>query len=162
MLARLATLLVATAGLLGGCYSASPTLFQTSTDTYTYESTARLPVNVDLVDTRDETVFFSMQVPVGKQLSFHFDETGGDDPVLRPSRMTWAIMAMDSMFGSLSNVMSAPPAYARRIDLSYRKAGEFAPEPVEGPMRVEPGEKKEWQTPSGGAAPTPNAKKLYD
>jgi hypothetical protein len=146
---------------LAGCYTNSPTLFETANDTYTYESIASRPINIDLVDTRDGTIFFSMKVPVGKQLSFNFQQTGGDDPVYRPSRMTWAVMDNGTAFGSLSNSMSAPPRHARRIDLSFRKPGEYAPEPVQAPMRAQqPGSPEQTAVESTG--PTPNAKRLYN
>lgn len=161
MSVRLSSLVVASA-VLTGCYTTSPQLWETSVENYSYASTSQRPVTIALVDTRDDSEFFRMEVPVGKQLSFSFTETGGDDPVKRPAKLSWCINNSTDWFASPSNTQSAPPMYARRIDYYVRPQGEYKPKPPEMPMAAEPTEKPAWQTKDGGPGPTPNVKKLYD
>jgi hypothetical protein len=158
---RRPTILIVAAAILAGCYTTSPQLWETSVENYSWASTSARPVTIVLVDTRDETEFFRMEIPIGKQLSINFAETGGDDPVKRPAKLSWSIWDSTDWFGSLSNTQSAPPMYARRIDYYVRPIGEYAPTPPQMPMRAEPTEKPEWTTDAGGPAPTPSVKRLY-
>ena len=161
MSVRTATLVVVSAALTG-CYTTSPQLWETSVENYSYASTPQRPITISLVDTRDESEFFHMEVPVGKQFSFSFAETGGDDPVKHPAKMTWSMYDATNWMASLENSQSAPPLYARRIDYYVRPPHEYAPAPPELPMRAEPTEKPAWQTNAGGPGPQPTSKKLYD
>lgn len=148
---------------LGGCYSTETNLFSTTMGTFNYASTAMRPVTITIVDARTEEPIFKMDVPVGQQLSFHFDETGGDDPVLRPAKMSWSMWEAGNSFGSLTNTLSVPPASARRIEYSLRNGPEYAPEAPQAAMRAdEAATKPEWATEAGGPATTSNSKKLYN
>lgn len=155
------TLLFATLAL-AGCYSPSPGLFNTSTDTFSYESTSMRPITITLIDVRTEEPFFKMDIPVGRQLSFDFEESGGDDPVQRPSKMSWAMWDAGTRFGSLSNSLSVPGKDCRRIEYTLRPAPEFAPPPTHAEMRVGDAEgKPEWATDAGGPATQPTSGRLY-
>ncbi len=159
----LSTAAFAVALSLGGCYSTETTLFSTTMGTFSYESTAMRPVTIAVIDVRTEEPIFKMDVPVGQHLTFHFDETGGDDPVLRPAKMSWAMWDAGNSFGSLSNTLSVPPAAARRIDYTLRTGPEYAPAPAQAAMRAdEASTKPEWATDAGGPAPQSNSKKLYE
>jgi hypothetical protein len=144
---------------LGGCYSPSPGLFQTSTDTFVYVSTSMKPVTITIVDTRTNEPFFHMDIPVGKQLQFNFADASGDDPVLRPAKMTWAVWEAGTQTGSLTNSLSVPPQTARRIDYSLRPAPEMAPQPAEAPLRAV--NDPTYVTPAGGPGPKSASGNLY-
>jgi len=119
-------------------------------------------VTITVMDVRSEEPVFRMEVPVGKQISLHFDETGGDDPVLRPSKMSWAMWTAGTKFGSLSNTISVPAHDARRIEYSLRTGPEYAPPPVHASMRAgEAASKPEWETPAGGSTAPGNSERLY-
>jgi hypothetical protein len=100
---------------------------------FTYESTSLLPTTVTVTnacerstDHPNGTPFFIMEIPPGKQLTFNFEEEGGDDPVKRPSRMMYSLWAKGTQTGKLENVLSCPPAACRRIEVTYRPAPEQA------------------------------------
>ncbi|MFO0783695.1 MAG: hypothetical protein U0636_08410 [Phycisphaerales bacterium] len=122
---------------LSGCYTTSGGYYPHTGGGFTYISTSSLPVTVAVINVceRDEnhpngTPFFIMEIPPGKQLTFNFEESGGDDQAKRPSRMMYSVWVADTMTGSLENQLSCPPAACRRIDVSYRPAPE-APRPDE-------------------------------
>jgi hypothetical protein len=100
---------------------------------FTYESTSLLPTTVTVMNACERspghpngTPFFIMEIPPGKQLTFNFDEEGGDDQVKRPARMMYMLFAKDTQTGSLDNVLSCPAAACRRIVVKYRPAPEEA------------------------------------
>ena len=100
---------------------------------FTYESTEMLPVTIMVMNVceRDAahpngTPFFIMEIPPGKQLTFNFEEDGGDDPVKRPARMMYSLWKKDTQSGSLENIMSCPGQACRKIVVSYRPAPEAA------------------------------------
>lgn len=145
-----------------GCYTVTPQLWSSSVGTFTYQSTSSEPITIAVVDTRSSEEIFRMDIPVGQRFAMHFDESGGDDPVLRPSKMSWSLLEGGTTMGSLSNTLSVPPASARRIDYSLRPAPEFPPEPPQAPMRAgESASNPEWATPRGGPAPAHNSENLY-
>ena len=117
-----------------GCYTTSGAgLFKHTGGGFTYISTEMLPVTVTVLNicARDEahpdgTPFFIMEIPPGKQLTFNFDEEGGDDPAKRPARMMYALWVKDTQTGSLENILSCPPAACRKIAVKYRPAPEEA------------------------------------
>ncbi len=147
---------------LPGCYTTETNLLSTTMGTFTYESTVMRPVTIKVIDIRTEEPIFTMEVPVGQQISFHFDETGGDDAVLRPAKMSWAMWDKGTAFGSLSNSLSVPGRDARRIEYTLRAAPEYAPQSPEAAMRAdEASTRPEWATEAGGPAPRPNSSNLY-
>lgn len=149
--------------VLAGCYTVTPQLWQSSIGVFTYESTPEQPITITVIDTRSDEPVFRMDIPVGRRLAMQFIESGGDDPVLRPSRLEWALLQGGAVTGSLDNKLSVPPAPARRIEYTLRPAPEYAPEPPEAPMRAGVAESQpEWATPAGGATPIePRSKNLY-
>jgi len=129
---RLAAIaLVGCTTVVAGCYSTSGGFMPHTGGGFTYESTSMLPTTVTVLNTcersRDHpngTPFFIMEIPPGKQLTFNFEETGGDDPMLRPSRMTYSLWKAGTQSGKLENVLSCPAPACRRIEVSYRPAPE--------------------------------------
>lgn len=116
---------------LAGCYSTSGGIMSRTGGGFTYESTEARPTTITLVNACERTQehpngtpFFIMEIPPGKQLTFNFEETGGDDPVERPARMMYALWEAGTGTGSLSSVLSCPPSACRRIDVTYRPAPE--------------------------------------
>lgn len=123
-------LLLATAT---GCYSTSGGIMSRSGGGYTYVSTSSQPLTVAVINVCERTEanpngtpFFLMEIPPGKQLTFNFEEKGGDDPAARPARMFYAVWDAGTGTGSLSSMLSCAPAACRRIDLTYRPAPEAA------------------------------------
>jgi len=148
---------------LAGCYSPAGGYYPRSNSTFTYISTPSTPVTVTVLDVRSNEAFFRMEVPVGKQLTFHFVSGGGDEPVYRPDHMQWELFDAGTTIGSLTNRVSCPPANSRRIDLAYRPSLEYAPEPPETDLRVDrPEERPEWWTEKGGPAPKKTKPSLYE
>lgn len=116
---------------LGGCYSTVGGVMSHTGGGFTYESTESKPLTVAVVNTCERTQsnpngtpFFIMEIPPGKQLTFNFEEDGGDDPALRPARMMYAVWEANTSTGSLSSILSCPSHACRRIDLVYRTAPE--------------------------------------
>src|SRR5688572_18835336 len=125
-LARLALPLLAGAALLPGCYVPGGDGF--STDTHTYVSTPWQPYTVTLKDTRTGKDFWSIDVPVGKQLVVQFKKDEGIPNSPTPDLMRWEIMESGEMFGDLDNSIPVPPSDgSRRLDPTLRPA----PEPPE-------------------------------
>lgn len=149
--------------VLVGCYTPSGGYYPRSNSTFTYISTPTNPVTVTVMDVRSSEAFFRMEVPVGKQLTFHFVSGGGDEPVYRPDHMQWELFDARTSIGALTNRLSCPPSNARRIDVAYRPSPEYSPEPAESDLRVDrPDERPEWWTEQGGPAPKKTKPALYE
>ena len=128
-----AALALAAAATVAGCYSTSGGFMPHTDGGFTYESTSMLPTTVTVLNLcersaahPDGTPFFIMEIPPGKQLTFNFDESGGDDPVARPARMMYSLWKKGTQTGSLDNVLSCPGRGCRNIVVSYRPAPEQA------------------------------------
>jgi hypothetical protein len=144
---------LAAAAVATGCYSTSGGWLPRTGGGFTYISTSSRPTTITVVNTcertedhPDGTPFFIMEIPPGKQLTFNFEEDGGDDPVARPARMMYAVWEADTGNGSLDNILSCPPSACRRIDISYRPA----------PEQARPDESYRMEV-NGGQTPTPQA-----
>jgi len=149
--------------VLVGCYTTSGGYYPRSNSTFTYISTTSTPVTITVMDVRSNEAFFRMEIPVGKQLTFHFVSGGGDEPVYRPDHMQWELFDAGTSIGSLTNRLSCPPANARRIDVAYRPSPEYSQEPPETDLRVDrPDERPEWWTEQGGPAPKKTKPSLYE
>jgi hypothetical protein len=163
MLARSLLLSLAVTLILAGCYSPSGGLVKRRGAANTYWSTESQPATVTIVDTRTEEPFFTIEIPVGKQLTLKFDEGEGDDPVLTPDLMRYQIFDLGTSIGKLRNSVTVPNAFSRRIDVDYRAAPEKAAPPPEEALRAdELADRPDWWTPEGGPRPENKAKTLYD
>ena len=160
MIARSALLIVAVAAL-AGCFRPQGSIFSHTGEAATYYSTDDLPTTVTLVDTRTDEPFFSLEIPVGKQLTLDFDEGGGDDSVETPDLMRYQVFPLGTRMGRLTNALTVPDRYGRRIDVSYRAGPEDAPRRPEEPLRADT-DRPAWWTPRGGPAPKDRGKTIYD
>jgi len=79
---------------------------------------------VSLIDTRTGETVWSYEVPVARQLTIRFYKKPGSPDPNNPDIMRWEELAAGTTYGSLHNVINVPPAEARRIDLTLRKAPE--------------------------------------
>ncbi len=153
--------LVAATLVLAGCYGPRGAIYPYSGNGYTYVSTEMKPVTITLFDTRTDEPFFKMEIPVGKQLTLNFLEGKGDDPVLRPDRMVYAIMDAGTSTGRLTNQLTCPPLGCRRIVYDLRPAPEAREMPAEYDYRIDGVKgRPAWWTPQGGELP--REKKYYE
>jgi hypothetical protein len=163
MLARYLILSVAAALTMAGCYSPSGGVVKRIGAAATYYSTESMPATVTIVDTRTEEPFFTIEIPVGKQLTLDFQEGEGDDPVLTPDLMVYEVFPLGTSIGRLRNSVTVPNVYSRRIDVDYRQAPEEAARPIDQPLRAdELADRPAWWTPEGGPRPKDKSKTLYD
>lgn len=159
--ACIVTTLASTAMLMAGCEGLPgnyPGGTMASLDRFVYTSTTELPQSVALVDTRTGQTFWSKDVPVGKQLVLRFTPVSSRSELIESDRMDWAIMEI-GRFGTntLDQRMFVPPSNSRRLDVSYRAAGELPPSPFDEdalPVGTEP-EAITLQTPADGSSTTP-------
>lgn len=152
--------ILATIALLG-CYAPDGGSYPSSNGTFTYFSTTTSPKTIAIVDARSEEAFFTMELPVGKQLTFKFLTGGGNDAIVTPDRMQWELFDIGTGTGRLTNQMTVPPAMARRIQVALRPVPEQPP--VDDRVRlVIEGEDgmPDYLSPRGGRMPTD--KPLYD
>ena len=150
LLARPAALLASAAACAAaltaaGCYDTKGGIMPHTGGGFTYYSTSSMPLTIEVLNicerTEDHpngTPFFIMEIPPGKQLTFNFEEEGGDDPVKRPAQMMYSLWKQKTYTGTLENVLSCPAAPCRKIVLKYRPAPE-EPKPDEA-YRMQVGE----------------------
>jgi len=136
MMARSLMLGMAAVLTLAGCYSPSGGWVKRRNVANTYYSTESLPATVTIVDTRTEEPFFTIEIPVGKQLTMDFKEGKGDDPVLTPDLMVYQVFDLGTKIGKLRNSVTVPNSYSRRIDVDYREP-ETATPPPDQPIRTD-------------------------
>ena len=119
-----------------------------------YMSPEQIKALPGLIDTRTDEAFFTIKLPVGKQLTFKFLDGKGDDPVLTPDRMQWEVWEAPHKSGKLSNQLTVPPSTARRIQVDVRPGPEYPPDSEEYRLRVDEAEDRpdHW-SPSGGELP---------
>jgi hypothetical protein len=114
------------AGLGGtGCNPYDEGGSQASYDVAPFVSTSHQPKTVSIVDTRDGSIVWTWEIPVGKKLVIDFDQDKFKDNPNRPDVMRWQEMDADQRYGSLNNEMAVPRT--RRIDWFLREPGEAAP-----------------------------------
>lgn len=164
------TALTCTAALLaglGGCNTHQPNngggLFAHTGGPTTIQSTETEQSSVRMIDTRSGEVFFSVDIPVGKQLTFDFDRGDGDDPVYTPDILRYEIKPIGDKYGKLKNAMTAPNAASRRVDVTVKQTPMFANQPAESSaLRTDtPADRPDWWSPRGGAMPD-NQNRGYD
>ncbi len=114
--------------VLSGCKSAYyPGGNFRSANTFTYLSTANTPKTITLIDTRSDEAIWSVDVPVGHQLTMSFREGKGDDPVYLPDLMEYRISPERFLFGRLDSQISVPDEHSRRVVMTLRPAPEYPP-----------------------------------
>ncbi len=160
--ARGLTLVLLTGWIFTGCHSAKGGAMPYTGGTQTYISTQNSPKTVTVVDTRTEDIIWQLAIPPGKQLTFDFDEGGGDDPARTPDLMRWQVWDSGIVFGRLRNSMTIPQINVLRIDVEIRPAPEYIMSSGEQALRVdEPGDRPAWWSPEGGPMPE-DPKGLYN
>jgi hypothetical protein len=150
-------------GLLAvaGCHNPQGGIMPYTGGTSTYYSTETYPCTVTLVDTRTGETFFTLEIPVGKQLTLDFKKGEGDDPVNTPDLMRYEVWPIGTSVGTLRNALTVPDQWSRRIDVNYRRAPEYAPRPPEEELRID-SMRPDWWSPLGGSMPANPATTLYD
>lgn len=129
----------------------------------TWESTEEFPKTVTLIDTRSGERLFIMEVPVGKKLVIDFVKDAGDNTVLTPDLMMWEVFSSDVGYGPLSNSMTVPNGWSRRIDVTLRDSSEYANPIADRPLRVdEVNDQPDWWTPDGGSVDASDPSDGYD
>jgi len=163
MRARSLMLGVAAALVLAGCYSPSGGLVKRRKSAATYYSSPHYPATVTIVDTRTEEPFFTIEIPPGQQLVLDFKEGKGDDNVLTPDLMTYQLFKVGTGIGRLTNSVTVPDSFSRRIDVDYREGPEAEPQKPDRPPRSdELADRPDWWTPEGGKRPEDDRTTLYD
>jgi hypothetical protein len=160
--AKLAAMTALMAGGMAGCtHTQGGTMFGSPTSAITYYSTQPRQKTVTVNDTRTEEPFFSMEIPVGKQLTIQFVEDRGDDPVNTPDMMYYQIWELGTTMGQLRNSMTVPNGASRRIDIKINQGAAYAEAPEDMPLRVDQNQ-PDWWSPKGGPVPESAGKSMYD
>ena len=157
---RLSTLCSIMAGFvvlsMASCdsYSTKGGWLPSSNSTFTYISTSSSPKTIRIIDTRNEEAFFTLRLPVGKQLTFRFLDGKGDDPIYTPDRMQWEIWDAPKKNGRLSNQLTVPPAAARSIRVEIRPVPEWPEDDERYRLRIDAdADRPDHWTPQGGPIP---------
>ena len=160
------TILIAIAGFLPSCqmYTPGGNPFTNGPDSAaTYQSSEEFPKTVTLIDTRSGERLFVMEIPVGKKLVIDFVTDSGDNTVLTPDLMSWEVFSDDVTYGPLSNSMTVPNRWSRRIDVTMRDSSEYANPIADRPLRVdEVNDQPDWWTAEGGKMDNSNPSNGYD
>ena len=129
----------------------------------TYQSTAEVPKTVILLATRSGEQLFVMEIPVGKKLVIDFLKDSGDNEVLTPDLMMWEVFPSDVSYGPLSNSMTVPNGWSRRLDVTFRESSEYAHPIADRPLRVdEVNDQPDWWGIEGGEMDTTDPSNGYD
>jgi hypothetical protein len=161
------TLIIAAVMLfLTGCQMYKPggnAFFNGPDSAATWLSTEEFPKTVTLIDTRSGERLFVMEIPVGKKLVIDFIEGSGDNPAITPDLMMWEVFASDVGYGPLSNSMTVPNGWSRRLDMTIRDSSEYASKTEDRALRVdEVNDQPDWWTPEGGIINIPHEINSYD
>lgn len=97
-------------------------------DQYTYVSRPWEPKTITLIDVRTNEPVWTVDVPVGKQLTMRFYEDKNPENTTTPDSMRWQIQDEGTKFGHMANTTLVPPAEVRRIDVELRAVPEAPPE----------------------------------
>lgn len=129
----------------------------------TWQSTEEFPKTVTLIDTRSGEHLFVMEIPVGKKLVIDFVKDSGDNTVLTPDLMMWEVFSSDVGYGPLSNSMTVPNGWSRRLDVALRDSSEYANPITDRPLRIdEVNDQPDWWTPEGGSVDAIDPSNGYD
>jgi hypothetical protein len=97
---------------LGGCAS----------NQFTYTSTTTVSQTVKLVELSSNEVIWSVDVPVGQQLTLDFNDRNDKTNPARPDLMSWRLSEIGGST-NVKNTLPAPPSWNRRIDTAIRRQG---------------------------------------
>ena len=115
-----------------GCLAYKPYYHESGSgaaiDQYTYVSRPWEPKTITLIDVRTNEPVWTVDVPVGKQLTMRFYEDKNPDNAITPDNMRWQIQDEGTKFGHMANTTLVPPAEVRRIDVELRAVPEAPPE----------------------------------
>jgi len=114
---------------LSGCAGEGGAYY--SDDHYLYTSRAWEPKTITLIDTRTGESLWSVDIPVGKELSMGFSKGTGPNEY-KPDELVWEMRENGKRFGSRNNRMPCPPRDARRVDMTIRPKPEMPGTPVPG------------------------------
>lgn len=98
-----------------------------SIDKHVYVSRPWDPKTIELVDTRDGSIVWSYELPVGKKLAIRFIENQGD-PSKQPV-MQWLVTEENDHSASYENAVPAPPRAVRKINWYQRPTPEYNTQP---------------------------------
>ncbi|MCK4874199.1 MAG: hypothetical protein KAS72_15865 [Phycisphaerales bacterium] len=98
-----------------------------SADTFTYVSTPYAPKTITVLDTRTGDEIWSVDIPVGSQLTMQFVPGKGEDTVYLQDLMRYHISDEHRHFGPLASSVSVPDQHSRRVVMTLRPVPEFAP-----------------------------------
>ncbi len=161
MPARTLLLITSVTLLLVGCYNPRGAFYPYVGQAVTYWSTERKPTTITIIDTRTMEPFFTVEIPVGKQLVLDFKDGDGDDNVLTPDLMRYEVFEVGTTTGTLRNALTVPDQFSRRIDVTYRPAPEYAQVPKDQQDRVDKN-KPDWWSSEGGPKPGNAAIQMHD
>jgi hypothetical protein len=144
---------------LGGCYSEGGAGM--SLDEHTYYSTSWQPKTVYLKDTRTGEVLWTVDVPVGKQLTVKIEKDLGTKDGMTPDRLSWQIFDQGKSFGVLDNTLPVPGGDNKQLSWRLRPAPELPEDtgrretPKEPPIKVDTRRPAPAPTEPGPGAPPP-------
>lgn len=146
-----------------GCHSPDGALMSYNGASQTLFSTETSPKTVRLIDVRSGEVIFESAIPVGKQFTYRFEKGGGDDPQLRPDQLRYQLFRLGTLGGKLTNALSVPNQYSRKVEFVVRDGTEYAELPPEYRMRTDrAADRPDWWTPKGGPMESDARQTMYD
>ncbi len=101
--------------LFSGCAYHDPGGSGASYDEHTYISTPDSPKSIAVVDWTTNTTLWSIDLPIGKQVTIRFYEDHDPKNTERPDLMRWEIFEAGNLYGLLHNSMPVPDAGHRKI-----------------------------------------------
>ena len=129
----------------------------------TWESTEEVPKTITVIDTRSGERIFVMEIPVGQKLVIDFTEDMGDNEVITPALMSLELFPSGIGYGPLTNALTVPNRWSRRIDVSIRPSSEYANPMTDRPLNVdEINDQPDWWTPEGGTLDISDPVNGYD
>lgn len=93
---------------------------QKSDNTFTYISTSYQPKTIIVTDPRTGEELWSMEIPVGKQLTIAFKENREARGTARPYLMKWAVQDAGQMTGTLDQQMPVPGPDGVHVEMVVR------------------------------------------
>ena len=118
--------LALTLASLGGCVIGDPEGGnRASTDKHVYVSYYWAPKTISLIDTRNDEVLWTYEIPVGKKLKIQFENSRNR---LSDQIMRWGVGEPDGRFIRLDNQMPVPSQHARKLDWVLRPVPEYPPD----------------------------------